>query len=70
MTVAERILTEAIDNLTEARQRVQALAGCTPDWSAGIAIETEFLHLEEIVREFGRCQFGESLNRCECDGIE
>jgi hypothetical protein len=63
MTVAERLHSETMGHLANARQTMNQLMACTADWSAGVQVEIDFRALEDSCREFGRCQFGLNVDR-------
>ncbi len=63
MTTAEKLHSEAIEHLAQARERMRNLASVSDDWSAATLLEIEFDSVEETCRDFGRCQFGLDSDR-------
>jgi hypothetical protein len=63
MTVAERLHSELMDRLAQARQAMKRLACGCPDWTATTMMEMDLDHLESTCREFSACHYGIGLKR-------
>ncbi|MFW6172002.1 MAG: hypothetical protein ACODAD_16060 [Planctomycetota bacterium] len=61
VTTTKQLHIQAIEYLRMARQSMKKLAGCTPDWSAGVQVECEFDALEQTCNDFARSHFGIKL---------